>query len=94
MATLEKTLTTSRKSVSIMGDVVRGTVAFVDEKGQAAGQATVTIKAGKVLETGQDIAPALSAALATVAAEFSTLVDAMVKGGALDPMSRQQPRMG
>jgi hypothetical protein len=88
MATISKTLTTSAKSITIMGTGARGMVSFVDEKGQPAGQATISIKDGVVVETGQSASAALVAALGTVSTEFAALVESMVKAGALDPLSR------
>lgn len=92
MSTITKTLTTANKSLTITGgDTIRGVVAFVDQKGQRAGQCMISIAGGKVVETGQSISPALSTALATVATEFGTLVDSMVAAGSLDPMARPRP---
>ena len=92
MSTISKTLTTSGKSLTITdGNTIRGVVAFVDQKGQRAGQCMITIAGGKVAETGQTISTALSAALATVVTEFGALVDSMVAAGSLDPMARPRP---
>lgn len=92
MSTLTKTLTTSGKSLTISGiDTIRGVVAFVDQKGQRAGQCMINITGGKVIETGQSISTALGTALATVATEFGALVDSMVAAGSLDPMARPRP---
>jgi hypothetical protein len=95
MATLSKTLTTSSKMVSIADGQLRGSVSFVDEKGNQAGQCTVTIKDGKVAETGQDVSPTLLSAVNTVSNEFSALVESLVKAGSLDPMNRgRKPNQG
>ena len=88
MATITKVLTTSGKSVSVSGGVLRGMVGFVDDKGNDAGRSTVTVKDGKVMETGLAVSEKLAAAIATIDSEFSALVDALIKAGSLDPMSR------
>lgn len=91
MASINKILTTADKSVTIAAAATRGTISFVDEKGSSAGQCNITIQNGKVVETGQAVSKELATALATVASEFSALVDGMVSAGSLDPLSRRRP---
>ena len=91
MASIAKTLTTANKSVNISPNSVRGTVSFVDEKGNPAGQCNITIQNGKVVETGQTVSKELASAIATVTSEFSALADAMVSAGSIDPLSRRRP---
>ena len=88
MATITKTLTTTSKVATVSNGILRGSVGFVDEKGNSVGQATITIKDGKVVETGTDASDVIKSAIVTIGSEFSALIDSLVEAGALDPMNR------
>ena len=89
MATLTKTLTVSSRTVSIANGVVYGSVRFTDEKGNRVGQSSVSIKGGKIIETGESASSALVSAAATLETEFAKLVEVLVSNGKLDPMAQR-----
>jgi hypothetical protein len=93
MATISKTLTTATKTASISGGVLHGSISFVDEKGNQAGQVSITVKDGKVTETGLAVSDALKNAIVTIGIEYAALVDTLVSAGSLDPMDRG-PKLG
>lgn len=86
--TITKVFTVSAHTISISNGTLRASLSFTDDKGNNVGQASFSVKDGKIVETGAVVYPKLTEAAATVEAGMIALSDVMVKSGALDPLNR------
>jgi len=86
--TITKVFTIASRTIFISNGVLRASVLFKDDKGNIVGQASFSVKDGKVVETGAVTDPKLTEAASVVEAGMSALTDALVRGGVLDPLNR------